>query len=241
MSSEAVCEGSVVDVSRVDNWAGIEGLLRTAVRYSESGQTEVEPPRITVSRRDGSEFTFVAPVGQDTMASLSWMHDTCKRLRKSEGRILVPGPIYGVWSTGYDYDEFHERGLRGTVRALTNVGDNVVRMGCGVNVAVVHRTEACLSGLAETRFTEGCRVYARIDGDPAVEAKAWCDPLLCYVREDYRSDGVIVPAMQLGKRARIRVSGARGARRRDFDLSLWGLGSAHDWVMEKCASLSEQQ
>lgn len=52
VSSEAVCEGSVVDVSRVDNWAGIEGLLRTAVRYSESGQTEVYPEADSKSLMD---------------------------------------------------------------------------------------------------------------------------------------------------------------------------------------------
>ena len=96
----------MVDVSNVEGWARIQELLLTVVRYGESGQPEVESPRIAVSRRDGSEFTFVAPVGQYTSVALSWMNDTCNRLRKSEGRTLVPGPTYGVWFTGYRYDEF---------------------------------------------------------------------------------------------------------------------------------------
>ena len=66
VSSDALCEGSVVGVSKVDSWARVQELLLTVVHYDESGQTEVEPPRITVSRRDGSEFTFVSPVGQYT-------------------------------------------------------------------------------------------------------------------------------------------------------------------------------
>lgn len=42
----------------------------------------------------------------------------------------------------------------------------------------------------------------------------------------------------MGKHARIRVSGPRDASQRDFAASLWGLQSAYDWVVSKCASMS---
>ena len=245
-SSDALCEGSVVDVSNVDRWARIQKLLLTAVYHGESGQPEVEPPRITVFRRDGSEFTFVSPVGQYTSVALSWMNDTCSRLRKSEGRILVPGRTYGVWFTRYRYDEFHERILPASVQATAKDGDNEVLIGCDGRLAVGHRTESCVASAAATPQPSQepagtCRIFARIDGGPAIGIRAWCDPSLCFFHEAYDSPKEIVPAMRTGKRARIRVSGSGDARRRDFGVSLWGFESAHDWVVSKCASLSEAQ
>ncbi len=243
-SSDALCEGSVVDVGNVDRWARIQELLLTVVYHGESGQPEVEPPRITVSRRDGSEFTFVSPVGQYMSVALSWMNDTCRRLRKSEGRILVPGRTYGVWFTSYRYDEFHERILPASVHAMAKNGDNEVLIGCDGRLAVFHRTESCVASAAvnlQPSQRPTCSIFARIDGSPALETRAWCDPSLCFFRPEYDSPKAIVPAMRTGKRARIRVSGSHDARRRDFGVSLWGFESAYDWVVSKCASLSEAQ
>ena len=235
--SEALCERSVVDASDVDKWSEILDLLSTVVLRSGSAQTEGEKPRITVYRHDGSEFTFVAPTGANTSRALSWMTNACKRLRKSDGRVSVPGPTYGVWFTRYSYDEFHERILPASIKAQANDGNNEVSIGCDGQVTAFHRTDDCQANVRAGDI-ESCRIYARIDGSPAIEEQALCRSL-CFVEADYRNDGEIVSAMQVGERARIRVSGPYDAHRRDFALSLWGFKSAHHWVVSKCASLSE--
>ena len=175
--SEGSCGGSVVDASRVEQWKDILNLLGTVVISSD------ERPRITVQRNDGSEFTFVAPRGFDTSRAMSWLHDACMRVRRSEGRILLPGPTYGVWFTRYTYDEFHERTLAGSVQAIVKSGDNEVAVGCGGQVDVFHRTEGC-----ETQESEGeiksCSILARIDENGAIERPALCKSM-CFHMEGY--------------------------------------------------------
>ena len=170
------------------------------------------------------------------------MEDACKRLQKSEGRIFVPGPTYGIWFTEYSYDEFHEKIVPISIKAQANDGSNEVWIGCNGMVTVTHRTEACMASIAsmENSDIESCRIYARIDGAPAIEEQALCMSL-CMVQEDYKNASEIVSTMKAGKRARIRVSGPNDAHRRDFDLSLWGFNSAHDWTVSKCDLLSENE
>ncbi len=155
----------------------------------------------------------------------------------------MPGPTYGVWFTGYRYDEFHEQVLRASVQAMAKDGDNEVLIGCDGRLDVFHRTGSCVASIAAESPTpsEACRIFARIDGNPAIGTQAWCDSSLCFLHEHHESAKEIVPAMQMGKHARIRVSGPRDARRRDFGVSLWGFESAYDWVVSKCAWLSEAQ
>ena len=230
--SEALCGGSAVDASNVDKWGEILNLLSTVVIGAPD-----ERPRITVHHSDGSEFTFLAPRGIDTSSATSWMHDACKRLRKSEGRIFVPGPTYGVWFTGYRYDEFHERILPASIQALARDGRNEVMIGCHDDFMVAHMTEDCRANALgmQPREIKSCSIYARIDGGPAIEDQALCHSL-CFVRA--RANGKIVSAMQVGERSMIRVLGPHDERR-DFTLSLWGFKSAHDWVTSKCPSLPE--
>ena len=240
--SEGMCGGSVVDASDVDKWTEILDLLSTVVLRSESAQTGGNRHRITVYRHDGSEFTFVAPEGHNKSRAVSWMNDACKRLRKSERRITVPGPTYGVWFTRYSYDEFHERILPASIKAQANDCGNEVVVGCDGQLRVAHRTKDCLASLRTSDSDiESCRIYARIDGSQTIEEQALCISLCFVGTEDYGNDNEIVSAMQIGERAKIRVSGPYDAHRRDFALSLWGFKSAHDWVVSKCASLSEAE
>ena len=132
------------------------------------------------------------------------------------------------------------------MQAMAKDGDSEVLIGCDGRLAVFHRTENCVASVAANPQrsqspAKTCRIFARIDGSPAIGTQAWCDSSLCFFREDYDRAKEIVPAMRTGKHARIRVSGPRDARRRDFAVSLWGFESAYDWVVSKCASLSEGQ
>ena len=125
-------------------------------------------------------------------------------------------------------------------------GRDECELGTVAPIDVGRRTENCVASAAANPQpsqspAKTCRIFARIDGSPAIGTRAWCDASLCFFREDYDSPKEIVPAMRTGKRARIRVSGWRDARRRNFGVSLWGFESADDWVVSKCASLSEAQ
>lgn len=230
MRSNAMCQGSAVDAANVNKWLQVIELLSVCVSHNER-------PRITVYRHDGSEFTFVAPTNHSTSTAISWMYRACQRLRRSEGRIRVPGPTYGGWFTTCIYDEFHERTLPASIEAFAREDDNVVSIGCDGIITVAHRNETCpLPVLNED--IESCDLYARIDEGSVVGGKALCKRL-CPVREDLGNNSKILPAMLKGKRAQIRVSAPYGVQRRDFTLSLWGFKNAHDWIVTKCASLPD--
>ena len=229
--SKGQCQGSSVQTANVDEWGDILDLLTPAYPLSD------ERPRITVHRHDGSKFTFVAPKGSNTSRARTWLHETCKRLRKSDGRVSVPGPTYGVWLTGYTYDEFHEKKLVGTISAGTANGANEVSLVCGGTLIVGHRTEDCGRWEDADDGFESCRIAARVDGGQPVEQEAVCRSL-CAVAA-FSTDGDVVASMLAGKRAKMRVSGPNGMNRRDFELSLWGFDSAHHWVSSECASASD--
>ena len=172
------------------------------------------------------------------------MHETCKRLRKSDGRVIVPGATYGVWLTQYTYDEFHEKKLVGTIKAGTSSGANEVVLGCGGTLFVGHRTEDCGRWAEVDDGLESCRIAVRVNDGSPVEQEAVCESL-CAVAA-FSTDGDIVAAMLTGtpnhptrKRAKMRVSGANDMHRRDFELSLWGFDHAHSWVSSECASASD--
>ena len=231
--SKGLCGGSSVDLAQIDEWSDILNLLTTPLSD--------EQPRISVHRHDGSKFTFVAPKGYYTSLARTWMRDTCKRLRKSEGRVVVPGPTYGAWFTQYTYDEFHEKILVGGTMAGAASGANEVVLTCGGKLSVVHRTEDCSSRQGADAASLGswgsCRIEARVDGGPAVQQEALCRSL-CFVVA-FATDSDVVAAMLTGKRAKMRVSGPNDMRRRDFEFSLWGFDSAHGWVNSECASASD--
>lgn len=236
--SKGLCQGSGVDAGKVDEWSDILDLLTSAPPLSDAR------PRITVHRHDGSSFTFVAPKVFNTSMARTWMDETCKRLRRTDGRVIVPGPTYGVWLTQYTYDEFYEKKLVGNIRAGTASGANEVDLGCGGTLFVGHRTEDCGRWAEADGGLESCRIAVRVNDGSPVEQEAVCKSL-CAVMA-FSTDGDVVAAMLAGtpnhptrKRAKMRVSGANDMHRRDFELSLWGFDHAHCWVSSECATASD--